>query len=681
MQVLERFGSYELHRLLGRGGSGEVYEATDTQRGRRVALKLLTADLADDPTYRARFMREARLAARLSDPHVVPIHDYGEVDGRLFIDMRLVEGPDLDQVLSAGPLPPQRAVRILGQVAEALSAAHRAGMVHRDVKPSNVLLTVDSTGKDFAYLADFGIARGLGPDETGLTTSMVVGTLDFMSPEQLRGEAEARSDIYSLGCVLYRTLTGRLPYERESLPAKVTAHLHTPPPRLSEVAPWVGDHLDDVVVKAMAKNPNDRYRTAMEFAAVAQRAVERRDFRLKESGTRSVFRRRPAAPHGPFARTSDFGAKTISYNAQRKARLAGVAIATAVVLLLGVGIAALSLVERSEALPALPVPAAPVAAPELVSTALPRQVSTLAVPGRPETVAISRDGSKAWMTTSDPAAPAVHLIDTATNTVAATIPLPGLPRFVVLNPATDNVYVTYNDLAANKLLVAGIDANQRKIVKTIETGQIADRKSGQTWLFVAAMSKDGTRLYVPHHDRTAVSVIDTVVNVPIAQIGMPKNPHSVALTPDGTKAFVTAHASGEVDIIDVASNTFEKSILIGGGTSPHDVDVSPDGTRAHVVNFDAGTVSIVDVATRTIVATVPLGGKPQGVIFAPDGRRSYVVDNATNQLHTIDAVTNTITGTVPLAPGASMVALSPDGTRAWVSSRDFSVMTTFLTAS
>ena len=680
MQVLERFGSYELHRLLGRGGSGEVYEATDTQRGRRVALKLLTADLADDPMYRARFMREARLAARLSDPHVVPIHDYGEVDGRLFIDMRLIEGPDLDQVLSAGPLPPARAVRILGQVAEALSAAHRAGMVHRDVKPSNVLLTVDAAGKDFAYLADFGIARGLGPDETGLTTSMVVGTLDFMSPEQLRGQAEARSDVYSLGCVLYRTLAGRLPYERDSLPAKITAHLHVPPPKLSEAAPWVGDHLDGVIVKAMAKNPNDRYRTAMEFAAVAQRAVEQRDFRLKDSRTRSLFRRRAAAPQGPFARTSDFGAKTISYDARRKARLAGVAIATAVVLLLGVGIAALSLSEPSQALPAL-VPPPPVAAPELVSTALPRQVSTLAVPGRPETVAISRDGSKAWMTTSDPAAPAVHLIDTATNTVAATIPLPGLPRFVVLNPVSDNVYVTYNDLAQNKLLVAGIDATQRRIVKTVETGQVAGRKTGQTWLFVAAMSKDGTRLYVPHHDRAVVSVIDTVTNTAVAQIGMPKNPHSVSLTPDGTKAFVTAHASGEVDVIDVASNTFEKSIPIGGGTSPHDVDVSPDGTRAHVVNFDAGTVSIVDVASRTVIATVAVGGKPQSVVFAPDGRRSYVVDNATNQLHTIDAVTNTITGTVPVAPGASMVALSPDGTRAWVSSRDSSLMTTFLTAS
>ena len=283
------------------------------------------------------------------------------------------------------------------------------------------------------------------------------------------------------------------------------------------------------------------------------------------------------------------------------------------------------------------------------------------------------------MTTSDAGAPAVHVIDVAANRVVATIPLPGIPRYVVVDPANGDPYVTYNDIAGNRLMVADIDARTNQIGRTLETGQPIDRKTGQTWLFVSAISPDGTRMYVPHHERSTVSVIDLVAGRPIAQIPTPLNPHSVALSPDGAKLFVTAHMSGEVDEFDTRTNQFLRSIPIAGG-SPHDIAISPNGTRAHVVNFDAGTVSVIDTTNGAILATVPVGGNPQSVAFAPDGRRSYVIDNLTNTLHTIDAVTDTITGSVQVAPGASMVALSPDGARAYVSSRDSSLITTFLTA-
>ena len=190
--------------LLGRGGMGEVWRAYDTAIDRVVALKVLPADLADDPVFQERFRREARAAAGLDEPHVVPIHDFGEIDGRLYVTMRLIQGQDLQKMLQAGPLPPERAVAIIEQIASALHAAHRIGLVHRDVKPSNIRVAEN----DFAYLIDFGIARAVG--ESGLTsTGVAVGTWAYMAPERFQsGIADARADIYALTCVLYQSLTG-----------------------------------------------------------------------------------------------------------------------------------------------------------------------------------------------------------------------------------------------------------------------------------------------------------------------------------------------------------------------------------------------------------------------------------------------------------------------------------------
>ena len=206
----QEFGRYRLESLLGRGGMGEVWRAVDTHKNRPVAIKVLGSWLNGDPRFAERFRRESALAARLNSPHIIPIHDFGEIDGRLFIDMPLIDGVDLAQLLEQGPLGPSRAVAIVTQAARALAAAHRAGLVHRDVKPSNVLIsTVD--GDDHTYLIDFGIAKAL--DGTRLSVSgAVVGTAAYMAPECFGGDGDARSDIYSLGCVLYEALTGAPPF-------------------------------------------------------------------------------------------------------------------------------------------------------------------------------------------------------------------------------------------------------------------------------------------------------------------------------------------------------------------------------------------------------------------------------------------------------------------------------------
>ncbi len=263
------FGRYRLVELLGRGGMGDVWRAYDTVTDRVVAVKVLPAHLADDQTFQERFRREARAAAGLNNPHVVPIHDFGEIDGRLFVDMRLIEGEDLGTLIASGPLAPQRAIKIIEQVALALFAAHRIGLVHRDVKPSNILVTED----DFAYLIDFGIARTAG--EAGLTdTGAAVGTWAYMAPERFStGTADARADVYALTCVLYEALTGESPFPGRTLEQIATAHMLTPPPKPSVMRPQVPQAMDQVITTGMAKDPDQRYASTKDLANAARAAV------------------------------------------------------------------------------------------------------------------------------------------------------------------------------------------------------------------------------------------------------------------------------------------------------------------------------------------------------------------------------------------------------------------------
>ena len=264
------FGPYRLKRLIGAGGFGEVYEAEDTVKERIVALKLLPEALSKDAVFRKRMMREAHAAGRLQEPHVVPIHDYGEIDGLLFVDMRLIDGADLQSVLSReGPLEPARAVAIVRQIAAALDAAHDVGVMHRDVKPDNILIT----GDDFAYLVDFGLATAT-TDERLTQMGTMVGTFRYMAPERFRNkEVTNRSDTYSLACVLHECLTGSAPYKADSLSSLITSVLTEPIPRPSQMRPGLPIGLDLVIARGMAKQPEDRYATAGDFALAALDAL------------------------------------------------------------------------------------------------------------------------------------------------------------------------------------------------------------------------------------------------------------------------------------------------------------------------------------------------------------------------------------------------------------------------
>ncbi len=271
-----QFGTYRIESLIGRGGMGEVYRAWDTEHERTVALKVLSEHLAADRGYRERFRREAHAAARLNEPHVVPIHRYGEIDGRLFLDMRLVQGDDVATVLHReGRMTPERAVSVVSQVAQALDAAHADGLVHRDVKPSNVLLTGSGDG-EFAYLVDFGIARSTtdsqGPSLT--MTGAALGSFDYMAPERfLERPVDRRADVYALACVLFECLAGRRPFPREGLAAQMFAHVNTEVDRASSLVPGLPAGLDAVIAQGMAKDPAARQGSAGELAAQARAAL------------------------------------------------------------------------------------------------------------------------------------------------------------------------------------------------------------------------------------------------------------------------------------------------------------------------------------------------------------------------------------------------------------------------
>ena len=265
------FLGYRIEELVGRGGMGVVYRAYDLRLKRTVALKLVTPELALDERFTERFARETELAMALEHPNVVPIHDAGDADGRLYLAMRLVEGTDLRALLATeGALEPTRALAICGQVANALDAAHRNGLVHRDVKPSNVLLDAN----EHVYLADFGLTRRLEEQGAQAGEGRSVGTPAYLAPEQIEGTpVDGRADVYSLGCVLYECLTGAVPYPRSSRLAAAWAHLEEMPPRASELGSNMPAALDAVIRKALAKEPEDRYPTCGALIAAAGEAL------------------------------------------------------------------------------------------------------------------------------------------------------------------------------------------------------------------------------------------------------------------------------------------------------------------------------------------------------------------------------------------------------------------------
>ena len=333
------FAGYRIEALLGRGGMAVVYGAENPRLGIRVALKVLAPELSDDEGFRERFVRESRLAAALNHPGIVTIYDAGEADGSLFIAMRYV-ARDLRETLSKeGSLPLARALAIVGQVGDALDAAHAERLVHRDVKPGNILLDAGvGGGPERAYLADFGLTKQIGSTLGSTRSGGFLGTIDYMAPEQIEnGIVDARTDLYSLGCVAFECLTGSVPFPRETDAAVLWAHMKEPPPRASERGAG-GRHVpvgvDDVLGRALAKEPSGRFDSCADLVAALRSGAE--------GGSRRRRRRRSrSARIAPVSKTTGGGAEGRAKGSRRRralslaaASLAGAAAAVLAVLAL-----------------------------------------------------------------------------------------------------------------------------------------------------------------------------------------------------------------------------------------------------------------------------------------------------------------------------------------------------------
>ncbi|MFF5313492.1 serine/threonine-protein kinase [Streptomyces massasporeus] len=275
--VGQQIAGYRIEQEIGRGGMAVVYRARDLRLERTVALKLLAPELARNDTFRRRFTHESRAAAAIDHPHIVPVFEAGETDGVLYIAMRYVAGSDLRHVLDReGPMPPATALRVAAQVASALDAAHDHGLVHRDVKPGNILVSrgTDSDHPEHVYLTDFGLTKK-SLSLTGFTTvGQFVGTLDYVAPEQISGKpVDARCDVYGFACVVFETLAGHPPFIRDDDMALLWAHQYDEPPPLTGERPDLDPRVDPVFAQALAKSPDDRYPSCLAFVAALRAAT------------------------------------------------------------------------------------------------------------------------------------------------------------------------------------------------------------------------------------------------------------------------------------------------------------------------------------------------------------------------------------------------------------------------
>ena len=298
MQVTEgrTVGDYDLEQTIGRGGMGIVYRARSRSSGLVVALKLMIPELAGDDEFRDRFEREGQFLPSLDHPNVVTVYDFGEAEGELYIAMQLIEGANLKELIKEhGRLDPARVVHVVRQVASALDAAHELGVVHRDVKPQNILISPGSDGEnDLVYISDFGLIRPVVSQSSVSRTGQVFGSVPYTAPEIIENlPADGRADVYSLGCVLYESLTGQVPFDRDTEIAVVWAHIHDDPPKASAQVPSLGGGVDDVILQAMAKHPDDRYLTCGEMADDLDRSLGRRVSRLAYAHMRPLVERIP----------------------------------------------------------------------------------------------------------------------------------------------------------------------------------------------------------------------------------------------------------------------------------------------------------------------------------------------------------------------------------------------------
>jgi YVTN family beta-propeller protein len=597
---------YRLESLIGQGGMGVVYRATDLSLGRQVALKLIKSELTGDEKWRKRFERESRLAASLDHPHVVPIYEAGEADGALFIAMRYVDGTDLASLIAAGGrLDPARAARLVSQVASALDAAHSAGLVHRDVKPANVLVC-DVGGEEHAYLTDFGLMKHSAGRRDLTATGMFMGTVPYAAPEQLRGGlVDSRADVYALGCMLVEALTAEVPYPGDSEVAVMLAHIQEAPPAVSERVGALGAGFDRVVAKALAKDPGERFASAGELARAAAAAA--------------------AAGAAPRQSTVGFERPLPAPAAERRATRRRPFAAAAVVLLAGVVAAALALTggEGSD-------PGAADAAPAVESTP---------VGDKPLGLAIGIGG--VWV--ANLGSDTVSVIDPATgDRLGDPIPLEGGPADVAV--AAGSVWVSASAAGS----VMRLDP---------ASGDAVEIPIRATPLSLAASNE---AVWVTHLEQNLVSRIDPRSDEVVAEVRVGEGPSDVAAGEGAV--WVAAGDDGTVTRIDPVADRATSRIEVGG--SPEGIAVGEGAVW--VSDASSGSVSRIDPGSNRVAARIEVGKGAEGIAVAAGS--VWVADGESGVVTRIDPATNEVADTAPVAKGIGGLAAA-EGT-IWLSQTD-----------
>ena len=631
-----RLAGYQIQALLGRGGMGVVYLAEQTGPHRQVALKLLLDPATASETFRERFLRESELAAAIDHPNVLPVYDAGETDGVLWIAMRYVDGTDLQAMLDRdGPPAPEQALAIAGQVAGALDAAHARGLVHRDVKPGNILLAVEDGAVTHAYLADFGLTKRIG-GARGLTVSgQVLGTIDYVAPEQIEGgQVDGRADQYSLGCVLFECLTGVVPFRRDSELAVLWAHVHDPPPQIGEYRPDLPAALDDAIGRALAKAPGDRHPSCGALVASAQAAL---------AGAPAGVRHRAGRP----AARSPGGARRRPWLPRLTRRSSLVLTATAVVMA-AVLLAVAALLARDRGAPAVPAAPAVLAAANRVvriDPATHQAVAAVAVGTDPG--AVVAGGGLVWVANRRDGS--VTVIDPDTNRVQQTIPASGSGPVGPGGPGLAFASGTLWVANTRQQRVARVDVEPDTPttpipVKGFPTTVVAAPDADAVW--VALQTQRGGRLIR----------IDAGANRVTKTVPLPYPPTGLAITPDGGTVWVAT--SGDEAIRRVATGTGQVR-RIALEQAPDQVAFGNGAVWVTSTKTDA--VLRIDPATSKVETSIRVGNRPSGIAFGTD--RVWVANSQDGTVSTIDPQTNDV-GTSRLGFRPAAVAVDQRGV--WV---------------
>jgi hypothetical protein len=672
-----RVGGYRLEKQLGRGGMAVVYLARDERLDRLVALKVLAAAIGEDEAFRTRFIRESRAAAAVDDPHIIPVFDAGQADGLLYIAMRYVPGGDVGTIVRRdGPLPPGRAAAVIAQVASALDAAHATGLVHRDVKPANMLVDVRPNRSDHVYLADFGLSKKTLAASAGLTgTGQFLGTLDYVAPEQIQGRpTDGRTDQYGLACAAFELLAGAPPFQREEASAVMYAHLSEPPPAVTARRADLPTAVDQVLARALAKAPTDRYPGCQEFADALLQALGSTPHSFAPQAAEE-----PTPDHPPTRVVSVSDRRHIPAVGEAT-ETAGPPLAVADMPTIDADIPAPSAVADAVAPVADIAPAAANPAAGQTVEGLDAGPAAAAYPGsaaRDDDQGPQEPGSAPQQ--AKPQLPATNAPAAASRSTSPSPARAARPRFrvgllaaaVIVAAAVTAIAISLSGGGGGPPTAAGTHSPTShptlpgritgSLAATLTNPQYAPDAAafgpGARTLAVGSISADGLG--------GSTYVWDTATKKIIATLTDPGSDgvDSVAFGPGGT-TLAAADINNRTYLWDIATKSIIVTLTDPGSIGVYSVAFGPGGTTLAAADKN-GSTYLWDIATKSITATLTDPGSigVASVAFGPGGTTLAAADeNGSTYLWDIATKSITATLTDPGSKGVASVAFGLGGT-------------------